>query len=226
MNPLYYWASGTTYTHGNLTIQITSANKGRPATFGIQKGKWYWEVKNISGNLQTVGIVSESAVQEEDLDDGTVASGFDGYAGNRAIGMCYDGGQLLAPASTTSSWGSAVGSGDIVQIAVDLDNSKLYFGINGTWVQSGDPTSGATGTGAVSLTSYTGTPAVGDIWWFPLFHSYDTTSSSNFNFGNGYFGTTAVTSANADDAEIGAMEYDVPAGYYCLCTKNIKAYGG
>ena len=124
------------------------------------------------------------------------------------------------------SIGSAVGSGDIVQIAADLDNSKLYFGINGTWVQSGDPTSGATGTGAVSLTSYTGTPAVGDIWWFPLFHSYDTTSSSNFNFGNGYFGTTAVTSANADDAGIGAMEYDVPAGYYCLCTKNIKAYGG
>ena len=46
------------------------------------------------------------------------------------------------------------------------------------------------------------------------------------NFGNGYFGTTAVASTNADDAGIGSFEYDVPTGYYALCTKNIKAYGG
>ena len=46
------------------------------------------------------------------------------------------------------------------------------------------------------------------------------------NFGNGYFGTTAVTSAEADDAGIGAFEYAPPTGYYALCTKNIKAYGG
>ena len=37
---------------------------------------------------------------------------------------------------------------------------------------------------------------------------------------------TLLASANADDAGIGSFEYDVPAGYYALCTKNIKAYGG
>ena len=46
------------------------------------------------------------------------------------------------------------------------------------------------------------------------------------NYGNGYFGTTAVASTNADDAGIGSFEYDVPTGYYALCTKNIKAYRG
>ena len=41
-----------------------------------------------------------------------------------------------------------------------------------------------------------------------------------------------VTSTEADDAGIGAFEYDpsagtiVPTGFYALCTKNIKAYGG
>ena len=46
------------------------------------------------------------------------------------------------------------------------------------------------------------------------------------NFGNGYFGTTSHGETNADDAGIGLFKYDVPAGYYALCTKNIKAYGG
>jgi hypothetical protein len=54
---------------------------------------------------------------------------------------------------------------------------------------------------------------------------YNGTTGWEYNFGNGYFGSTAVTSANADDAGIGAMEYDVPTGYYCLCTKNISTYG-
>ena len=41
------------------------------------------------------------------------------------------------------------------------------------------------------------------------------------NFGNGYFGTTSVASTNADDAGIGSFEYDVPAGYYAICTTNL-----
>ena len=227
MNPLYNWDTwGSTLTNGNTTILNTTANKGRPATLGIQKGKWYWEVKNVSGGLQTVGIVSESAISDADLNDGDIANGFQGYGGNRALGFCYESGQLVLAASTTLGWGSAVGTGDIVQVAVDLDNSKLYFGINGTWQNSGDPTSGSTGTGAASITSYTGSPPVGEILWFPLYHSYDTSASSSFNFGNGYFGTTAVSTSESDDAGIGSFEYDVPTGYYALCTKNIKAYGG
>ena len=45
------------------------------------------------------------------------------------------------------------------------------------------------------------------------------------NFGNGYFGTTSSGTTEADDAGIGQFKYDVPAGFYTLCTKNIKAYG-
>ena len=52
------------------------------------------------------------------------------------------------------------------------------------------------------------------------------TSSDNTvhcNFGNGYFGTTAVSSAENPDDGIGIFEYDVPAGYRALCTKSINA---
>ena len=45
------------------------------------------------------------------------------------------------------------------------------------------------------------------------------------NFGSGFFGTTAVASANADGNGFGAFEYAVPSGYYALFTKNIKEFG-
>ena len=41
----------------------------------------------------------------------------------------------------------------IIQIALDKDNNKVYFGKNGTWMGSGDPTSGSTGTGAISFST-------------------------------------------------------------------------
>ena len=44
----------------------------------------------------------------------------------------------------------------------------------------------------------------------------------NWNFGNGYFGTTAVSSAGTN-AGVGTFEYDVPSGFKALCTKNINA---
>jgi hypothetical protein len=42
------------------------------------------------------------------------------------------------------------------------------------------------------------------------------------NFGNGYFGTTAVSSAGTNASGIGIFEYDVPTGLYCFINKRIK----
>jgi hypothetical protein len=44
------------------------------------------------------------------------------------------------------------------------------------------------------------------------------------NFGNGYFETTAVSSANSDAGGQGIFEYDTTSGY-ALNTKNINTYG-
>ena len=42
------------------------------------------------------------------------------------------------------------------------------------------------------------------------------------NFGNGYFGTTAVSSAGTNASNNGIFEYDVPAGYTALSTKGLN----
>ena len=40
---------------------------------------------------------------------------------------------------------------NIIGIALDMDNGKLYFAKDDTWQNSGDPTSGSTGTGAIDV---------------------------------------------------------------------------
>ena len=47
-------------------------------------------------------------------------------------------------------------------------------------------------------------------------------SGGQFNFGNGYFGTTAVSSAGTNASGNGIFEYDVPTGYTALSTKGLN----
>ena len=117
-----------------------------------------------------------------------------------------------------SGWGDTFTSSDIIGCAIDIDNGKLYWSKNGTWMNSGDPTSGSTGTGAFNITD-----TATNYFWQPVMSSYNG-AQGMFNFGSGYFSTTAITSAGSNGN--GALfEYDVPSGYYALNTKNIKEYG-
>ena len=119
-----------------------------------------------------------------------------------------------------SSYGSTLSTGQVLGVAVDLDNSKLYFSINGVWQNSGDPTSGSTGTGAFSIQSgETYVPAISQLASSgnPMLH---------LNFGNGYFGTTAITT-NSGNGYSGAegsskFNYTVPTGYSALSTKGLN----
>ena len=42
------------------------------------------------------------------------------------------------------------------------------------------------------------------------------------NFGNGFFGTTAISSEGTNASGIGKFEYDVPTGYTALSTKGLN----
>ena len=102
---------------------------------------------------------------------------------------------------------------------MDLDNSKLYFSINGTWQNSGVPTSGSTGTGAKSITANT-------LYLFEAGDAGGNQPTIQCNFGNGYFGTTAVAT-NSGNGYAGAegaskFNYTVPSGYSALNTKGLN----
>ena len=215
-NPLENYYQSATLSNGNTTIQTgNSQYSPSSSTLGVSSGKWYWEVEYdaLSGgsDVAYVGVLSQFATNST-TSLGTNANDY-GYYVN---GNYYNN-------NTGTAYGTTYTTGDIIGVALDLDNNKLYFSKNGTWQNSGDPESGATGTGAISITNPTSTT---NGAYFPSICDGSSSANATFktNFGNGYFGTTAVASAGSNGN--GAIfEFDCPSGYYALNTKNINTYG-
>ncbi len=128
---------------------------------------------------------------------------------------------------TTTTYGDSWTANDIISIALDLDNSKLYFAKNGTWQDdssgtTGVPTSGASGTGAISITAVgsttNGAYAIAGASW--------ATATQNFQWNFGGCPAFTISSGNADGNGYGNFEYAVPSGYLAICTKNLGSDGG
>jgi len=211
MNPLDNFYFGATFSNGNLKV-VTSASIETfgTGTIGASSGKYYWEVKVTSASAYTnIGIASE-------LSDS--ASNFLGEKASTPNYMYDSGTGNSYTNGSGTSYGDTYTTNDIIGVALDLDNNRLFFSKNGTWQNSGDPT---TSTGAITITDSTSTPtgsyfpAVGD--------RHNDSATLELNFGNGYFGTTAVSSAQNPDDGIGIFEYTPPTGYKALCTKSINA---
>jgi len=186
------------------------------STLGMTSGKFYCEFKltSASNNYPIFGITgnpSEDARNNRYMGYDATSYGYYGSNGNK-----YNN-------NSSTSWATSWNAqNDIVGCAVDLDNLKIYFHKNGTWQDSGDPTSGSTGTGSpFTLTAPSLTPA-GAYFFGTSDGSSNYASVGDFNFGNGYFGTTAVASAGSNASGIGIFEYDVPTGYTALSTKGLN----
>ena len=182
-------------------------SKNGIGSIAAAKGKYYCEVKYTSINSNTnpcLGIVNMDAPYQYDVNITTSTNGY--------INMRFDG-ELRDNNSGTASWGPTINSnGDIIMMAMDLDNWKWYLGVNGTWANSANPSAG---TGAVTIQPQSG------YWSWNIRHLGATWDA---NFGNGFFGTTAVSSAGTNASGFGTFEYDVPTGFTALCTKGINSF--
>ena len=214
LNPLNVPTSNApTFSNGNTqSVSSSSASGafGGSSTIGVSSGKWYIEAKCLTSghNQSSVGVTYNDAETARTNNGGTDSYEYS-YRMNGNKG--HD--------NTDSSYGNTYTTNDIIGVALDLDNNKIYFSKNGTFQNSGVPTSGATGTGAAFTV---------DSGQTYMFYHHDTTGASSntstfaFNFGNGYFGTTAVSSAGTNASGNGIFEYDVPTGYTALSTKGLN----
>ena len=215
-NPLAQTPQKGTTAEGNLEYDRAGGSDNWvtiASTIAATAGKWYYEYKIIDGGSSTgngslVGFLdyNTSAFQHTANDAITNAGEYAWYG---ASGNLYINGTDVAQVDSYTD-------DDIVMVAMDLDNSKAYWGKNGTWIDSGDPTSGATGTGARDIANVSsGT--------FAFAVSHREGGNGQANFGNPPF---SISSGNADDNDYGNFEYDVPTGYLALCTKNLGSDGG
>jgi hypothetical protein len=208
-----FYANGT-LSNGNLKYTGSAGNYDFiPSTIQASSGKYYAEVKieATPSNNAIVGITGKSMTDTQN------------YLGKNNYEYGYIGSGSKVNNASFTSYGDSFTAGDIIGVALDLDNNKLYFSKNGTWQNSGDPTSGATATGAISITDPASTS--NGFYAFAVC-SFDSGGADilSINFGNGYFGTTPVSSAGSNGN--GAIfEFDCPNGYYALNTRNINTYG-
>jgi hypothetical protein len=204
MNPLT--SHGTvTLAEGNNQVNVADNTDNCTSSFMVSSGKWYWEGKYTVGTLAMVGIRPEGMnVYQTNLFN--LTGTYQGY-------YYYADSGNQRPANT--AYGDTFATGNIIGVALDLDNNKLYFSKNGVFQNSGDPTSGATGTGAISI-------ATSGLTWGFSFTSGGGSDTFQMNFGNPPF---AITTGNSDANGYGNFEYAVPSGYYALNTKNLAEYG-
>ena len=206
-------------SNGNTTLlENGGQHKQAPTTLAVDTGKWYCELKATSGTHGFFGACSTSLSAK-------LGNNYS-YPGNSTTGsgvsIRRDNGTKSIGGSESTYGGSAISNGDIVGIALDLTNQKIYFSKNGQW-SNGSSWSSSTfdaAVGAISLPSGAGTSF--EAFYQFSFSPYN--SGCDINFGNGFFGTTAITSAGSN-GNGSLFEYDVPSGFYALNTKNINTYG-
>jgi len=212
INTLFKYPSSQVINEGATKVDRTSGsgiNKTFYSTFAMTAGKFYFEAQPTEGSGTMIGVESITTASNTDADSvfvGQQSTGVGYYASN---------GQKFTSGSG-SSYGDTYGNSDIIGVALDMDNRKVYFAKNNTYQNSGDPTSGSTGTGAIDL------PDTSDGYVFAV--SYDSGGQWVVNFGG--FTTMSISSSASDGNSIGAFEFAPPSGYLALCTKNLGSDGG
>ena len=212
-----------TLIQGNNTVKgnISTNSAETFSTLSTNNdGKYYYEIKCTGVN----------GVDNPNFGFIHTARGFRLQNGEPGLGGATNGSLdiRVQPDGKTFENGAASGSavistytaGDILGFAIDSDNGAFYVAKNGTWQTSGNPESGASRTGAIKTWSPTDSKVTdGQSVCIGV---YNTAAIADANFGNGYFGTTAVSSAGTNASGIGIFEYDVPTGYTALSTKGLN----
>ena len=202
-NPLVITSAGgvavrtPAFQNGNTTALFDDSgnNEFAISTLAPSKGKYYAEFKWVNATGNAASTV------------GIVKSDFAIQTDVNDQGVVYKGDGNKVVNNSSSSYGASWTTGDIIAIVLDCDSNTVNFYKNNA------------PQGSISIDA--------DTNWYMFCSSYalsSVTRSVNANFGNGYFGTTAITSAGSN-GNGSLFEYDVPSGYYALNTKNINTYG-
>ena len=200
MNPLVP-TTNITFSEGNCKMVTSSSDThgGGIGTFGLTAGKWYWEVKiaSLVAN-HNHGVISE--LTSELYQNAT------GLQNDTGV-TCWrndDGGEMVVDGTATSNDYGLFTDGQIMGIALDMDNYNISIYRNGSAL----------------VTDFNMSTTRGTI--FPMINTgISTTSEVNFGGTQSF----TISSGNSDANGYGNFEYAPPSGYYALCTKNLAEYG-
>jgi len=209
MNPLHKTSTDVQYSNGNLTFSPNSSWSTTTFTRNnmvIPKDKKiYMEVHcdNQSGDYHMFGVSAILAIPEA------------AQSGSTGTVMIYNGSTRIN-GTRTDNVVTNPSQGDIVGIAIDGSNNKVWFAINNTWQLSGDPSNGTNELGTVTTNSTVGT----DITFA---FNQNSASILTANFGqDSTFSGQKTAGGNSDANGFGDFYYAPPTGFLCLASPNLS----
>ena len=192
------YSGSVTFSEGNLGINTGIAANKTASTLAMPSGKWYAEVRVEDGPSNAmVGVC-----RPQDIVNSSASAGYGGtgHVVYTNLGRTYN--------SSTSYSTDGLGggdAGDIWQLAIDVDNLKIWYGRNGTWEGTVDSSGGHTLDSGTQVFVYSYRDLV------------------RWNFGqNGTFDGNETAGGNSDGT-YGDFQYSVPSGYKALCSANLSA---
>jgi hypothetical protein len=218
------WFDGTK-ANGGLTISTNQTSyRYQPSSIGVSSGKWYWEIKLTTLSDYALMGITDAASPIQVGTNWILGSGAYDYSVvyNTAGGNGHKYNNAgTSPTNTPGAFMGGFAQGNIVMFALDCDNNTLKIGVNDSWSNgSGSTNQTFSTTTAISITASASTntgvyfPAVGDYG--------GATSVFDLNFGNAPY---TISSGNSDGNSRGNFEYEVPDGYFALCTSNLAEHG-
>ena len=189
-----------TISEGNLKYAST-AHTG-VGTLGISSGKAYFEV--------TISGASNSHIGVCNIGKGINPLRGGGWSAHGGITYKQNGDQYRLPvggsSSTTVSYGASYTNGDIIGVAIDVDNDTIVFYKNNA--SQGNAAAGPSflsSNGTYSIMIYGGSAMV-----FVC------------NFGqDSSFAGAKTAQGNTDSNGEGDFYYEPPSGFLALCTNNL-----
>jgi hypothetical protein len=220
LNPLGKQSSSG-LSEGNLKAVLThGGNSARtPSTFAVSSGKWYWEVKQSSANRFGMGVFDTENYVMTDED-----AGLDVYE----WAWILDGGASSqgkkVNSAVSADYGAEAGDGDVIMVALDVDNNAIWFGKNDSWFNTDGSASSATvktqiEAGTTTNAAFTNLTS---NHLTPMFVRQTSTDTLIANFGqDSSFAGNKTAQGNADSRGKGDFYYTPPSGFLALCTSNL-----
>ena len=206
LNPLDERGSGT-LSNGDLQMAFGATNDNVTGTLGMSSGKWYWEVYIVDKDDPYVGV-----------QDSGVAS--TGYTVN-AVALWVDGGYVYENNSDTGDRSTTYTNGDIVGVAFDVDNKKIWWSKNGQWYSADDSSTATINISEVIAGNQAQVITRSPGFFIPFVGNYNT-GTVIMNFGQeGTFAGNVTAGNNTDGDGNGNFKYTVPTGFKTLKASNI-----
>ena len=211
--------SSTTHdiTQGNLQAKGSDANNHHKliSTIAPTSGKWYCEyyVIQVQRNSTNIGASTrpEGAVVDSSNQNGISLNDETTWRLNYHTDGQYT--AIYRSSNKEVDNLDDAADGDICSIAIDADNSKVYFRRNNTIVGSSD--------------GYTINTLEGGDSYFFAFYPRQKSAYRGYgivNFGqNSSFAGYKISQGNTDDNGVGDFYYSPPSGFKALCSKNLPS---